>query len=53
MSEHFEVPCSEMWELAEERPVLTGYSQAAGADGPLTGCERRAFAREIGERRKA
>jgi len=53
MSERFEVPCMSQWELADERPVQIGYSQAAGADGPLTRAELAQFSIELGERRSA
>jgi hypothetical protein len=45
------VPTAGQWSLADERSTLTGYSQAAGADGPLSRAELAAFSIELGDRR--
>jgi hypothetical protein len=50
MSEGLSVPTEGTWSLATERATHSGYSYAAGADGPLTRAEIAQFDVELGWR---
>jgi len=52
MIEGVSVPTEGMWSLADERPVLVGYSQGAAAEPPLTRDELARFSQELGNRRE-